>query len=102
MSGFVWAVLAALIVGNALYVAAEFGAVGVRRSRVRRLSDDGHWLAGQLLPYLESPSSLDRYVGTSQIGITITSLTLGAFAEATVSPALAPLIQDWAYTTPAA
>src|SRR5262249_43920610 len=102
MSGIVWAVLAALIVGNALYVAAEFGAVGVRKSRVRRMSDDGHWLAGLLLPYLDSPSALDRYVGASQIGITITSLTLGAFAEATISPVLAPIVQSWLQVSPAA
>jgi|RhiMethySRZTD1v2_1073278.scaffolds.fasta_scaffold31322_4 CBS domain containing-hemolysin-like protein len=95
MSGVVWTVLAILIVANSLYVAAEFGAVGVRRSRVRRLSDDGHWLARMLLPYVEHPTALDRYVGASQIGITISSLTLGAFAQATVSLPLAPLFEGW-------
>jgi CBS domain containing-hemolysin-like protein len=32
----VWILVAVLILANAFYVAAEFGAVGVRRSRVRR------------------------------------------------------------------
>lgn len=93
MSGSVWVVLAALIVANALYVAAEFGAVGVRRSRIRRMSDDGQPLARRLLPYLESPAALDRYVGASQVGITLSSLMLGAYAEATISEVLAPTLE---------
>ena len=95
MSASVWVVAGALILANALYVAAEFGAVGVRRSRVRRLSEDGSWLAQRLLPFIESPADLDRYVGTSQIGITLSSLTLGAYAQATVSVALAPYMGRW-------
>ena len=63
MSAWVWVVLAVLIVANALYVAAEFGAVGVRRSRVRRMSDDGHWLAQRLLPFLEGAGR--RSIATS-------------------------------------
>ena len=31
-----------LIALTAVYVAAEYGAVGVRRSRLRRLCEDGH------------------------------------------------------------
>ena len=73
------------VFANALYVAAEFGAVGVRRSRVRRMAEDGNWLAQRLLPYIETPAALDRYVGASQIGITLSSLMLGAFAQATIT-----------------
>ena len=92
MSPWVWVVIAVLIAANALYVAAEFASVGVRRSRVRRLSDDGHWLARRLLPHVEGASALDHYVGASQIGITLSSLTLGAYAQATLNPVLAPLL----------
>jgi magnesium and cobalt exporter, CNNM family len=95
MSPGVWVGILLLLLANALYVAAEFGAVGVRRSNVRRLSEDGHRLARRLLPQLESPAALDRYVGASQIGITISSLALGAFAQATVSLALAPAFGRW-------
>jgi CBS domain containing-hemolysin-like protein len=95
MSVWTGAVIAILILANAFYVAAEFGAVGVRRSRVRRMSDDGNWLARRLVPYVETPPALDRYVGASQIGITISSLTLGAFAQATLSVALAPRLAAW-------
>jgi CBS domain containing-hemolysin-like protein len=89
-----------LILANSLYVAAEFGAVGVRRSRVRRLADDGHLTARRLLPHVDSASALDRYVGASQIGITLSSLGLGAFAQATVSVALAPAVGAWLRLAP--
>lgn len=95
MSATVWVVLAILIAANALYVAAEFGAVSVRRSRVRRLAEAGGWLARRLLPFLEDAASLDRYVGVSQIGITLSSLVLGAYAQATLSEALVPVLDAW-------
>ena len=92
MSLGVWLVIALLIAANALYVAAEFAAVGVRRSRVRRLSDDGNWLAKRLVANIENPLALDQYVGVSQIGITVSSLLLGAYAQATVTVALGPIL----------
>jgi len=95
MSPWVWAILTALILANSLYVVAEFGAVGVQRSRIRRLADEKHLLAGLLLPFLDSPAALDRYVGVSQIGITLSSLILGAYAQATLSVAAAPLLEHW-------
>ena len=93
MSFAVWAGIALLILANGLYVAAEFGAVGVRRSRVRRMAEDGHGLARRLLPHVRDPVALDHYVGASQIGITATSLALGALAQATLSVALAPVVE---------
>ncbi len=95
MSTTVWAVILLLILINALYVAGEFAAVGVRRSRIRQLADEGNWLAGALLPIVDDTASLDRYVGVSQIGITLSSLVLGAFAQATVAVALAPHLATW-------
>jgi len=92
MSFGVWVAIALFIFANALYVAAEFGAVGVRRSRVRRLADDGSRLARRLLPYVDTPDGLDRYVAVSQVGITLSSLVLGAFAQATVAVALGPVL----------
>ena len=95
MSPDVWLFIGLLIAANALYVAAEFAAVGVRRSRVHRLSDDGNWLARRLLPYVETPVALDRYVGASQIGITLSSLMLGAYAQAYVTLPLVPSVAQW-------
>jgi CBS domain containing-hemolysin-like protein len=83
-------VVTALILVNALYVAAEFSAVSVRRSRIQQLAADGNPLAAWLLPILESPKELDRYIGACQIGITLSSLVLGAYAQATIAVWLTP------------
>ncbi len=83
-------VVAALILVNAVYVAAEFAAVSVRRSRIRQLADDGNPFASWLLPVLEQPASLDRYIAACQIGITVSGLVLGAYAEATIAGGLTP------------
>lgn len=86
----VWLVVTSLILVNALYVAAEFAAVGVRRSRIRRLVEDGNQLAARLLPVVEDGRKLDRYVAASQIGITLSSLVLGAYGQATLAGPLTP------------
>lgn len=86
-------VAAVLILATALYVAAEFAAVSVRRSRLRSLADEGNRLAHWLVPIIESPAELDRYIAVSQIGITLTSLILGAYAQATFAAALSPIFQ---------
>jgi CBS domain containing-hemolysin-like protein len=83
-------VIAGLLLVNALYVAAEFAAVSVRRSRLHQLKEDGNVFAAWLLPIVESPAALDRYIAACQIGITISSLVLGAFAQATIAVRLAP------------
>ncbi len=83
-------VAAALILINAVYVAAEFAIVGVRRSRVRQLAGEGSRLARWLLPAIESPADLDRYIAACQIGITLSGLLLGAFAQSSIAPLLAP------------
>jgi CBS domain containing-hemolysin-like protein len=92
MSPWVWVAVAALILANALYVAAEFGAVGVRRSRIRRLSEEGSGLARRMLPFVETAAMLDRYVAVSQVGITLSSLILGALGQATLAVWLVPYL----------
>jgi putative hemolysin len=91
-----------LILLTGLYVAAEFAAVGARRSRLRRLAEDGNSLAARILPVVEDPHELDRYIAVSQVGITLSSLILGAYGQATIAPALGPLLQSVAGLDPAA
>lgn len=90
-----WAIIVLLILLTALYVAAEFAAVGVRRSRLRRLAEDGNPLAARLLPVVDDPVELDRYIAVSQIGITLSSLILGAYGQAQLAPVLSPLFVSW-------
>ncbi|HSL82315.1 MAG TPA: hemolysin family protein [Thermoanaerobaculia bacterium] len=90
-----WGVIALLIAFNGLYVAAEFAAVSVRRSRVRQMAEEGHRLAKILLPTLEEPPRLDRYIAACQVGITLSSLILGAYGQATLAKELLPLFERW-------
>ena len=95
-------VIGFLILLTALYVAAEFAAVGVRRSRLRRMAEDGHPLACRLLPTLEDPEELDRYIAVSQVGITLSSLVLGAYGQAVLAPRLEPLLLSFGLQPPRA
>src|SRR5690606_12964535 len=70
-------VIVLLILVNALYVAAEFAAVSVRRGRIQQRAEEGSWLARGLLPHIADAPRLDRYIATCRIGITISSLVLG-------------------------
>ena len=96
-----WVIVALLILLTALYVAAEFAAVSARRSRLRRLAEDGNVRAARILPVLEDPRELDRYIAASQVGITLSSLILGAYGQATLAPRIAPLIDRFTTLQPA-
>ena len=96
----IFSIVGFLILVNALYVAAEFGAVSARRSRIQELADQGNRLASRLLPVIRDAAALDRYVATSQIGITLSSLVLGAYGQATLAVALTPLVADWGRLQP--
>lgn len=82
-----------LILANALYVASEFGAVSARPSKIQRLAEEGQGLARALLPIIQDPAKLDRYIAASQIGITLSSLILGAYGQSQLAPLIAPLFR---------
>ena len=67
----------------------------MRRSRIRILSQEGNSLASYLLPVIEDPLRLDRYLAACQIGITISSLILGAYGQSTVAVYLASLMKTF-------
>lgn len=81
-------VIAVLIVLTSLYVAAEFAGVSARRTRIRQAAENGSGSARWILHILEDPAGLDRYIAGCQVGITLTSLILGAYGQATVTPRL--------------
>jgi CBS domain containing-hemolysin-like protein len=86
------AVLLFLVSVNALYVGAEFAAVGARRVRIRELADEGDRLARQLLPVVEDRAQLDRYIAACQIGITLSSIVVGFYGQSQLTPIVAPLL----------
>jgi CBS domain containing-hemolysin-like protein len=73
-----------LVVINGFFVAAEFGLVGARRSKIDEMAARGDRKARTVQTALQH---LDRYIAGTQLGITIASLALGWIGE----PALAHL-----------
>jgi putative hemolysin len=89
-------VVVVLTLLTAVYVAAEFSAISVRRSKVRQLAEDDHFLAKRLAPFVADARRLDTYIAASQIGITLTSLILGAYGQAAITPTVATWLMPWA------
>lgn len=75
-----------LVLLNALFVAAEFALVAVRRTRVEEMVRQGKSGA---LSVQEAIKHLDRSIAATQLGITLASIALGWIGE----PALAHLME---------
>src|ERR1700676_4707646 len=78
-----------LVALNGFFAAAEFSLVGVALSRVRQLVAKGNAQA-KIVDLLLG--DLHRVVSGVQVGITLTSLALGALGEATLAALVQPLI----------
>lgn len=83
-------VILLLIAVTAFYVAAEFAAVGSRRTRVSEMAREGSGLAKGFLPILQDRAVLDRYIAACQVGITLSSIVLGFYSQAQLTPRLSP------------
>lgn len=88
------ATIAVMIFFNGFYVAAEYASVRARRTRVTQMAAAGNHLAKLLLPVIEDSKRLDSYIAVTQVGITVSSLVLGAYGQSTVARALAPLLAN--------
>jgi len=71
-----------LVALNGFFAAAEFSLVAVRLSRVRQLVQRGNARAKVVETLL---SDVHRVVSGVQLGITLTSLALGALGESTLA-----------------
>src|SRR5438445_4916628 len=80
-----------LVAINGFFAAAEFSLVAVRASRVRQLVDRGDARARIVQQLL---GQLDRVVSGVQVGITLTSLAIGALGEPLLAQLFRPLF-DW-------
>jgi putative hemolysin len=70
--------LAALILVNGFFVAAEYGLVTSRRTRIMELEHEGNRGARLVLRITADPP---RFISAMQLGVTISSLAIGALGE---------------------
>jgi magnesium and cobalt exporter, CNNM family len=70
--------VAGLLLLNAFFVAAEYGLVTARRTRITELRDQGDRRARLVLHITANPP---RFIAAMQLGVTITSLAIGALGE---------------------
>jgi CBS domain containing-hemolysin-like protein len=71
-----------LVALNAFFVSAEYALVRSRRSKLEAARDDGQRGAALALEQLDDISD---YISTCQVGITFTSIGIGALGEPTVA-----------------
>ncbi|MEA2214599.1 MAG: magnesium and cobalt exporter, family [Solirubrobacteraceae bacterium] len=76
-----------LVAINAFFVIAEYALVRSRRARLEVMRDEGAKGAALALHQL---SQVNEYISAVQIGVTMTSIAIGALGE----PALAALLKD--------
>ena len=81
--------VAVLILLNALFVAAEYGLVTARRTRIIELHHQGNRRARDVLRITSDPP---RFIAAMQLGVTLTSLAIGALGEQALAKAFDPLM----------
>jgi len=81
--------VAALILANAFFVAGEYGLVTARRTRIRELEDRGNRRARAVLNIVSDPP---RFIAAMQLGVTGTSLGIGALGEQALAKVFDPIL----------
>ena len=86
-----------LVLCNAFFVAAEFAFVRIRRTKVEELVQSGNKSAKLLLHMIDS---LDVYLSTIQLGVTLFSLGLGWMGEPAIASILTVFISNYVHLIP--
>src|SRR3954453_4245416 len=81
--------LAGLILLNAFFVAAEYGLVTSRRTRIRELERQGNRRARGVLQITSDPP---RFIAAMQLGVTLTPLGIGALGEPVLARRFEPVM----------
>ncbi len=80
-----------LILGNAIFVAAEYALVTARRSRLEPDAERGSAGARRALVLMDEPV---RFISTVQIGITVFGIALGAVGQPLLSGYFNPVMSN--------
>jgi CBS domain containing-hemolysin-like protein len=86
-----------LVVLNGFFVAAEFGLVRLRPTRIRAIAKTQGW-QGRMLAKVHA--KLDAYLSACQLGITLASLGLGWVGEPAFAELIAPLLSQMGIHAP--
>jgi putative hemolysin len=86
--------IAILITLNAFFVGVEFAVVSSRRSRLDLMPESTSRSVKVVRAWLETPSSRERLIAATQLGITIVSLAIGAVGENSFEAFLAPYFHN--------
>ena len=81
--------VAALILLNAFFVAGEYALVTARRTRIRELEEQGNRRARAVLTIVSDPP---RFIAAMQLGVTGTSLGIGALGEQALAKVFDPIL----------
>src|SRR5437763_1062037 len=81
--------VAALVLLNGLFVAAEYALVTVRRTRMQELVELGHRRAKLVMRLTQEPA---RFIAAMQLGVTVTSLAIGALGEHALTRLFDPIM----------
>ncbi len=80
-----------LVLGNAIFVAAEYALVTARRSRLEERAERGGLGARTALRLMDDPV---RFISTVQVGITVSAILLGAIGEPLLSGLMEPPLSN--------
>jgi CBS domain containing-hemolysin-like protein len=82
---FTLALILMFVLANGVFVAAEFAIVGAPRASLEHLAGRGNRRARRVVAILDNVHRRDRFIATTQVGVSLASLGLGMYAEHVVA-----------------